>query len=342
MLLAIVFSLIGLGAVLAVVLPLLRRRRQAVALDAADNAAEAAPPSSAIAMGLRVVGVAGVVLAIGAVGASFWFGPPGPSGPPPAQSATSEGAEGHTDFAASAAKLEQELAKNPDDAEKWLLLARTEAALKEWQKSADAYHRVMTLAPDGSPGLASAYGEMLVMAADGMVTPAAHQAFDSALQHDREDVPARFYLALAEAQAGNTEQAIERWQALAADTPEDSEIRSELARRIEEAAKEAGIAAPVLAPGRKLAAAPPDTGRPADAAPGPSAQDVAAAQQMTPEERMTMIRGMVGKLAQKLDANPNDAEGWLRLGRAYDVLGEPDKAGDAYKRATALGATPPR
>jgi cytochrome c-type biogenesis protein CcmH len=49
-----------------------------------------------------------------------------------------------------------------------------------------------------------------------------------------------------------------------------------------------------------------------------------------------MIKGMVAQLAARLEADPNDADGWVRLGRAYAVLAEHDKAADAYERASAL------
>ena len=48
----------------------------------------------------------------------------------------------------------------------------------------------------------SSYGEMLVLTADGMVTPAAHDAFAAALAKDPNDDVSRFYLAFADAQAG--------------------------------------------------------------------------------------------------------------------------------------------
>lgn len=69
---------------------------------------------------------------------------------------------------------------------------------------------------------------------------------------------------------------------------------------------------------------------------GPSAEDMRAAERMTPEQRREMIRGMVEGLAERLDENPGDLAGWLRLGRARSVLGELDKSADAYGRAVAL------
>jgi cytochrome c-type biogenesis protein CcmH len=60
--------------------------------------------------------------------------------------------------------------------------------------------------------------------------------------------------------------------------------------------------------------------------PGPNASQVAAAAQMAPAERNSMIEGMVARLAQRMAENGSDVDGWLRLIRAYSVLGERDKA----------------
>jgi cytochrome c-type biogenesis protein CcmH len=46
-----------------------------------------------------------------------------------------------------------------------------------------------------------------------------------------------------------------------------------------------------------------------------------------------MIRTMVERLAQRLTQDGSDVEGWLRLIRAYVVLGERDKALGAAARA---------
>ena len=69
---------------------------------------------------------------------------------------------------------------------------------------------------------------------------------------------------------------------------------------------------------------------------GPSAEDMAAAAEMSPEEQQDMIRGMVGQLAARLETEPDDAEGWRMLGRSYEVLGEPEKSAEAFGRAAAL------
>ena len=74
----------------------------------------------------------------------------------------------------------------------------------------------------------------------------------------------------------------------------------------------------------------------AEAPSGPTADDVAAAAEMSPDERMDMIRGMVASLAERLEENPDDPEGWLRLARSYTVLGEPERATETLRRAVEL------
>ena len=47
---------------------------------------------------------------------------------------------------------------------------------------------------------------------------------------------------------------------------------------------------------------------------------------MSPEERQAFIGRMVDGLAARLKADGTDAAGWLKLIRAYDVLGRRDDA----------------
>jgi len=53
---------------------------------------------------------------------------------------------------------------------------------------------------------------------------------------------------------------------------------------------------------------------------------------MTPQQ----IEANVAKLSRRLEANPNDAQGWVMLGRSYMVLERFSDAVSAYGRATAL------
>ena len=51
---------------------------------------------------------------------------------------------------------------------------------------------------------------------------------------------------------------------------------------------------------------------------------------------MAFIRSMVERLADRLKDEPNDLKGWQRLARAYQVLGEKEKAEEALARIRAL------
>ncbi len=207
-----------------------------------------------------------------------------------------------------AVELEQRVAALPGDGEAWLLLARTRAALGQWRASNEAYRRALVLVAD-SPDLRAAALEASVLAAEGVVGEVAASGFARVLDGDPENPVARFYLALADAQAGRHAAAIAAWLALAEDLPEGVAIRAEVARRVAASAQAAGVVVPAL----------PSPAQPPDAA-----------------AQAAMIRGMVERLAERLEGAPDDVEGWQRLGRAYSVLGERERSVAAYARAGAL------
>lgn len=74
----------------------------------------------------------------------------------------------------------------------------------------------------------------------------------------------------------------------------------------------------------------PDAVAPGDAAPVPQATGDNHA--VTPEQ----IARRVASLAERLQARPDDAEGWLMLGRSYTALGRYRDAALAWRKAGAL------
>ena len=60
---------------------------------------------------------------------------------------------------------------------------------------------------------------------------------------------------------------------------------------------------------------------------------MAAAKDMNAGDRDAMIRGMVERLATRLKQNGDDVDGWLRLVRAYLVMGDREKAKGAQTDA---------
>jgi cytochrome c-type biogenesis protein CcmH len=301
-------------------------------LLATDTTTQAPPPR--LSRSPILAGVLVTIIGVGAAGAYLALGTPGlPDTPFAARNAESDMANGaHGDFAKEAAALAEKLKSDPNNFDGWQLLGRTEASFGHWQQSADAYHHALTLHPDDVES-ATGYGEMLVLSADGTVTQPAQEAFSHAVALDPTDNVAHYYLALGDAQTGKIEAAIATWQKVAATEPADSALRAEVAKRIDEAFKIAGMPAPPLPP--------PATATPAtDAATSPSAggnADAATAIEQMPEvQRNEVIRSMVAKLAQRLEAKPDDPDGWTQLGRSYLVLGDNGKAADAYDHAAQL------
>ena len=238
---------------------------------------------------------------------------------------------------AEVAQLGKLLKKRPNDLRGWTLYARSLVRLGRFDEAVAAYSRVTTLAPRNAE-LLSRMAETQILAASGSVTPAARASLQATLGLDAAEPRARYYMGLAEFQAGKIDAALSIWIALEADSTPNAPWRALLAERIAKVAARGNITADQLAARRsastaksKIAAA-----QTAQQPRGPNAQDVKAAQSMSPKNRMEMIRGMVTGLAERLKNEPDNIPGWQRLARSYTVLGEAEKARDAYGRLAKL------
>jgi cytochrome c-type biogenesis protein CcmH len=69
----------------------------------------------------------------------------------------------------------------------------------------------------------------------------------------------------------------------------------------------------------------------AAATPVPNSEQTAAIAAMPDEERRAMIEQMVGSLAERLKAEPNDPDGWRMLARSYAVLGRSAESAAAWR-----------
>lgn len=245
-----------------------------------------------------------------------------PTAAPPAQNTAS--------LEASIAKLAKRLKNESANLEGWMLLGQSYTALKRYEKAADVFRQAKTLAPRNTNVLMS-LGESLVLASNGTVIPAARAAFDEILAIDDRHLGARFYLAEGLSQSGRNRDAFDIWLALVGESPADAPWLPALMQRLEIAASDLGIDLESVLP-KTL---PPAQANDVAPTPGPSEDDVAAANEMTGEERQAMIRTMVDRMARRLKDNPDDAAGWRRLARTYEVLGEMTKAREALDQAGA-------
>jgi cytochrome c-type biogenesis protein CcmH len=242
------------------------------------------------------------------------------------------------ELVAGVASLAKTLDAGGGSLDDWRRLARMQAELGRWQDSGASYRR-LTATFGGSSEDSASTGEMLVLAANGVVKPDARTAFNDALERDVSNMSARYYLGLADAQAGKPAAAIERWRRLEAEAPSEAPWLPTLRRQIAATATFAGIASPTTPPSPaavSAAAQLASIAAPPAKAVGPGAADIEAARALPPEQRATMISGMVKRLADRLQAEPDDVDGWQRLARAYGVLGDTEKAVAAAARAAAL------
>jgi len=148
---------------------------------------------------------------------------------------------------------------------------------------------------------------------------------------------------------GSDEDRIAGLEAALAAQPKDYERSIELARlyaasgstgaaaRTLDSAKAAYPGAPFVQ--QRLAEAARELGL--AGARGPSDAEIAAAAEMSEDERADMIRGMVSGLAARLQAEPDDLDGWLMLIRSYAVLQDVERAQESARKAYEHFSTSP-
>lgn len=198
------------------------------------------------------------------------------------------------DMPALVAQVEQHLESKPQDIEGWKLLASNYLTMQRYGDVATALARIIEISGPTAELLAG-YAEAATFNDKGLMPTVAVNAVAEALKLDATHPKARYYNALGLAQAGKKAEALNAFEALLSASPANAPWRDTVEREIS-----------------KLNA---DTTT------------------QTPDEQAAMIRGMVDGLEQKLVANGNDLEGWLRLVRARSVLKEIEKAKQALATA---------
>lgn len=209
------------------------------------------------------------------------------------------------------AQVEAHLEKNPTDGRGWTVLAPVLSRLGRYDDAVRAYRNAITYAGDSAARRAD-LGEAMTGTAGGVVTAEAKAEFDRAVAMNSDDAKASYFLGLAAEQDGRKPDAAAIWQKMLAKAPADAPWRPLVQAALVRVGGDSlssgvsppgGVGAPVLPEGA-----------------------VAAAREMSEADRGSMIQGMVDRLATRLKQNGDDVEGWLRLVRAYVVMGEHDKA----------------
>jgi len=213
------------------------------------------------------------------------------------------------------AKVEARLREHPEDGEGWDVIAPVYYKLGRFGDAANAYARAARLKGETVRRLAG-LAESVVFAADGIVTEEARAAYEKILKLEPGRVEPRFWLALAKEQDGKLADALADYKGLLAEAPAGVPWRAAVESRVAEVS-------------RRLAGAEKVDPR----GPGPTAEDVAAAEKLSPEDRAKMIAQMVDGLAERLRRDGRDLAGWQRLINAYAVLGREQEARKALAEA---------
>ncbi len=197
---------------------------------------------------------------------------------------------------------------------------RTRFEAGEMQAAVRVQERILALRGDQASANDHANLALaLVAEAQGYVSPEAEAELRASLQRDMTNELARYLVGEMFLQGGRYDQAFRFWRPLAeGGTPGAPWVKS-IRERIEQVAELAGIRYAL----------------PAAAGDGPSAEDVAAAGEMSPEERQQMIEGMVAQLSERLAAEGGSVEDWNRLIRSLAVLERKDEAQKIYDEAKA-------
>jgi cytochrome c-type biogenesis protein CcmH len=203
-----------------------------------------------------------------------------------------------TDYPSLIAALARRMPDRPGDLQGWTLLGRGYLTLGNMGQAEKAFARAIDVAK----------------AQDGRAPPELLSAYGQAL---------------SEASGGVTKEAEAAFREAAEEDPNDLISRYFIGLAQKERGDKDGALKTWQA---VLAAAPPDaqwrqglvnemaslTAESGGGAPNPMA--------------------MVAQLASRLDANPNDLNGWMMLIRAYKVLGQADKAKEALTKARSVFA----
>ncbi len=209
------------------------------------------------------------------------------------------------DLSMMIAKVEARLADHPEDGMGWGTIAPIYLSLGRYDDAIKAFANALKILGE-SADLRSGLGEARMASADGIVTAEALVDFNMALADDPTNERGQYYRALAAEQDGDKSRALVLYQTLYASLSPNSDA----ARLVS----------------KHLAALSGIQGKSAIDPNGPQSD---------------MIKAMVARLDARLATDGSDLEGWVKLLRAYQVLGDGAKVKAVFARAkAAMSANP--
>ncbi|MBL8564727.1 MAG: c-type cytochrome biogenesis protein CcmI [Hyphomicrobiaceae bacterium] len=242
--------------------------------------------------------------------------------------------------------VEARLRQQPDDVQGWEVLAPVYVRAGRFRDAAVAYRNSIRLAGE-TPRRLSGLAEALILAENGLVVPEARGALQRLKAIEPERPEARFWMAIAREQDGDVKGAIADLEDMLKTAQPDASWRQLVEGHVAELkAKGSGDQTAASRPPQPMPSVPRSEDAPAGVtAPsrgegpagasggGPSGADIEAASRMSAGERAQMIEKMVAGLSARLEKDGRDLDGWMKLVRAYKVMGRDGDARAAFERA---------
>ncbi|WP_051301715.1 c-type cytochrome biogenesis protein CcmI [Sedimenticola selenatireducens] len=139
--------------------------------------------------------------------------------------------------------LVERLKQNPDDAQGWYLLGRTNMALKDFATAATAFEKVQQLVGD-EPSVLLAWADALAMSEEGNMLGKPAELIRKAVELVPEDTTALWLAGMVEEQAENYALAISYWERLAPQLQDDPQASMRIATLINQAREKGGMSVP--------------------------------------------------------------------------------------------------
>ena len=218
-------------------------------------------------------------------------------------------------------KLRNAVKLRPNDLTGLELLAKSESRLGNYAAAHATQKNILKLQQDAATAIEwYTYADLLVMAANGYISPTAEEALRQALQRNPENKLALFKMGIYFDQIGRPDRTFSLWRKLLETGPENAPYIPLIRRTIEDLALVAGVNYKA-----------PKSG-------GPSQEDVANALELTTTERQVMITEMVAGLAERLEKDGGPSSDWAQLIFSYSVLGDNNAAQNTLQEAMILFA----
>ncbi|MCU7939639.1 MAG: c-type cytochrome biogenesis protein CcmI [gamma proteobacterium symbiont of Bathyaustriella thionipta] len=245
------------------------------------------------------------------------------------------------DIATMVSSLEKKLENDPENAQGWNMLGRSYIVLKRYADAAKAYEKALALVKQNKtqqamPELEIDYVEALMQAGDINAYQKARNILGGMLAANPDNGDALWFMGFLDYQAGNKEQAVERWTYLLTLLPAEGKqtqivntYLSQIKSQMSGANNNQSIEAPQIAKKSE----PQAENKPAAKGPAPGQQLTGTAQEQA------FIASMVARVEKRVKDNPQDMKGWMSLGKSYGVLNRHVDSANAYAKAVAIDST---